>query len=176
MGRQKLLERIGGRPLIARAVDAAAAWPTVVVASDAVAAELHALGLAERVRIVRNTEPERGMNLSLALADAAIAPEEAIAVLLGDLPDCDAATVARVVAAYDDEADVVIPRAGERFGHPVIFGPVARRAIAGLGDGDGLNRVRDGAGLRRRIVSVEDSRGFDDIDTEAELAARIARD
>jgi len=51
----------------------------------------------------------------------------------------------------------------------------ARRAIATLGDGDGLNRVRDAAGLRRRIVTVEDSRGFDDIDTEAELAARIAR-
>jgi molybdenum cofactor cytidylyltransferase len=175
MGRQKLLERIGGRSLIGRAVEAASAWPTVVVASDAVAAELVASGAAERVRIVRNAEPERGMNLSLALADAAIDASEPIAVLLGDLPDCDSATIARVVAAYDDDVDVVIPQAGERRGHPVIFGPVARRAIAGLGDGDGLNGVRDAAGLRRRIVAVDDARGFDDIDTEAELAARIAR-
>jgi CTP:molybdopterin cytidylyltransferase MocA len=175
MGRQKLLEQIGGRSLIARALDAAAAWPTVVVASDAVAAELAALGMAERVRIVHNGEPGRGMNRSLALADAVIPADEPIAVLLGDLPDCDAATVARVVAAYGDGVDVVIPQAGERFGHPVVFGPAARRAIATLGDGDGLNRVRDAAGLRRRIVAVEDSRGFDDIDTEADLAARIAR-
>jgi CTP:molybdopterin cytidylyltransferase MocA len=176
MGRQKLLEQIGGRSLIRRAVDAAAAWPTVVVASDAVAAELQASGVAERVRIVRNAEPERGMNLSLALADAAIDAAEPIAVLLGDLPDCDAATIARVVAAYGDDVDVVIPQAGERRGHPVIFGPIARRAIATLGDGDGLNRVRDAAGLRRRIVAVDDARGFDDIDTEAELAARLARE
>jgi len=175
MGRQKLLERIDGRSLILRAVDAAAAWPTVVVASDAVAAELHAAGVAERVRIVRNGEPERGMNRSLALADAAIDRAEPIAVVLGDLPDCDAATIARVVGAYDDDVDVVIPQAGARFGHPVVFGPVARRAIATLGDGDGLNRVRDAAGLRRRIVVAGDTRGFDDIDTEAELAARLAR-
>jgi CTP:molybdopterin cytidylyltransferase MocA len=175
MGRQKLLERIDGRSLIVRAVEAAAGWPTVVVASDAVAAELRASGLAERVRIVSNTEPERGMNRSLALADAAIPSDEPIAVLLGDLPDCDAATIARVVAAYGDDVDVVIPQAGERRGHPVVFGPAARRAIATLGEGDGLHRVRDAPGLRRRIVAVDDPRAFDDIDTEAELAARIAR-
>jgi CTP:molybdopterin cytidylyltransferase MocA len=175
MGRQKLLERIEGRSLIGRAVDAAAGWPTVVVASDAVASELGALGIADGVRIVRNNEPERGMNRSLALADAAIAPDEPIAVLLGDLPDCDAAAIARVLAAYGDDVDVVVPQAGDRLGHPVIFGPAARRAIATLPDGDGLNRIRDAAGMRRRVVAVDDARVFEDIDTEAELAARIAR-
>jgi len=174
MGRQKLLERIDGRLLIGRVVDAAAAWPTVVVASDAVAAELAASGAAGRIRIIPNNEPERGMNRSLALADAALPPDEPIAVVLGDLPDCDAAAIARVVAAYDDGVDVVVPQAGERLGHPVIFGPAARRAIATLGDGDGLHRVRDQAGLRRRIVAVGDARAFEDIDTEAELAARRA--
>jgi CTP:molybdopterin cytidylyltransferase MocA len=176
MGRQKLLERIGGRSLIARALEAASAWPTVVVASDAVAAELASSGAAERgVRVVRNDEPERGMNRSLALADAAIDPNEPIAVLLGDLPDCDAATIARVTGAYADDVDVVVPQAGERFGHPVVFGPAARRAIATLGEGDGLHRIRDAAGLRRRVIAVDDARAFDDIDTEAELAARLAR-
>ena len=175
MGRQKLLERIDGRSLIARALDAAAGWPTVVVASDAVAAELQASGAAGRVRIVRNAEPERGMNHSLALADAAIDAGEPIAVLLGDLPDCDAAAVARVVAAYGDDVDVVVPQADGRLGHPVVFGPAARREIAHLGDGDGLHRVRDAATLRRRLVAVADPRAFEDIDTEAELAARIAR-
>ena len=175
MGRQKLLERIDGRSLIRRVVDAAAAWPTVVVASDAVAAELTASGVAERVRIVPNNEPERGMNRSLALADAAITASEPIAVLLGDLPDCDAATIARVLGAYDDDVDVIVPQAAERFGHPVVFGPAARRAIATLGEGDGLQRIRDAAGLRRRIVAIDNPSAFEDIDTEAELAARRAK-
>jgi len=59
-------------------------------------------------------------------------------VLLGDLPDCDASTIARVVAAYDDDVDVVIPQAGERFGHPWSLDP-SHGADCGLGDGDGLN-------------------------------------
>jgi CTP:molybdopterin cytidylyltransferase MocA len=176
MGRPKLLERIGGRSLIARAVAAAGDRAVVVVASRAVAAELAATGAGEGLRIVRNDEPERGMNHSLRLADAAIPAAEPIAVLLGDLPDCDAAAVSRVVDAYDDDVDVVVPQAGGRLGHPVVFGPQARREIAALADGDGLHRLRDAPALRRRIVAVDDARAFDDIDTDAELQARAARD
>jgi CTP:molybdopterin cytidylyltransferase MocA len=175
MGRQKLLERIDGRSLIERAIDAASAWPTVVVTSDAIAAELAHHGLADRVELVINNEPERGMNVSLALADAFLDPDEPIAVLLADLPDCDSVAIGRVVDEYDASSDVVVPQSGERFGHPVVFGPAARRAIANLGEGDGLSRIRDDATLRRRIVPVRDAGAFTDIDTEAELAARIAR-
>ena len=170
MGRQKLLEPIDGRPMIRRAVDAAAGWPTVVVASAAVAELLRDAA----VRIVRNDEPDRGMSHSLRLADAAIAPDEPIAVLLGDLPDCDARAIARVVDAYDAAADVVVPRVGTRLGHPVVFGPAARARIAALPDGDALHTLRDDPGLRRRIVDVADAAAFEDIDTEADLAARTA--
>lgn len=171
MGRQKLLEPVDGRTMIRRAVEAAARWPTVVVASATVEAELRDAA----VRIVRNNEPDRGMSRSLQLADAAIAPDEPIAVMLGDLPDCDAAAIARVVDAYGDDADVVVPRAGTRFGHPVVFGPNARRKIAGLPEGDTLQQLRSDETLRRRIVDVPDERAFVDIDTDAELAARRAK-
>jgi CTP:molybdopterin cytidylyltransferase MocA len=171
MGRQKLLESIDGRPMIRRAIDAAARWPTFVVASAAVAEQL----AGADVRIVLNDEPDRGMSHSLRLADAAIAPDEPIAVLLGDLPDCDEDAIARVVDAYDTEADVVVPRAGKRFGHPVVFGPGARARIAGLPDGDALHTLRDDPALRRRVLDVPDASAFEDIDTEEELAARVSR-
>jgi hypothetical protein len=58
----------------------------------------------------------------------------------------------------------------------VVFGPAARRLIAGLGDGDGLHRIRDDMTLRRRVVAAADARAFDDIDTDADLNARRARD
>ncbi len=143
----------------------------MVVASDAVAAEVEAYA-GERVRVVRNAEPERGMTHSLALANAAIAPDETIAVLLADLPDCDAAAIARVIAASGPAWDVVVPRAGERFGHPVVFGPAARARIAALPEGDALHRLRDDPALRRRVLDVPDARAFADIDTEADLRAR----
>jgi CTP:molybdopterin cytidylyltransferase MocA len=168
-----LLERLDGRTLIARALDAAAAWPTLVVASPAVAAEIAAQPLPRAgLRIVPNDEPERGMTHSLALANAALVPGEPIAVLLADLPDCDATAIARVIDAYDAGCDVVVPRAGERFGHPVVFGPAARARIPALPEGDALHRLRDHATLRRRIVDVPDDRAFADIDTEADLRAR----
>jgi len=112
------------------------------------------------------------MTYSLALANATIAPEEPIAVLLADLPDCDAAAIARVIDAYDASSDVVAPRAGERLGHPVVFGPAARARIAALPEGDALHRLRDDPALRRRILDVPDARAFADIDTEADLRAR----
>jgi CTP:molybdopterin cytidylyltransferase MocA len=168
MGRQKLLETIDGRPMIWRAIDAAARWPTVVVASAAVAATL----ADASVRIVRNDEPERGMSHSLRLADAAIPPDEPIAVLLGDLPDCDSAAIARVVDAYDANVDVLVPCVGKRLGHPVVLGPAARAKIRGLPDGDTQSTVRDDPSLRRRLLDVDDARAFEDIDTEDELAAR----
>jgi CTP:molybdopterin cytidylyltransferase MocA len=171
MGRQKLLEPIDGRPMVRRAVDAAARWPTVVIASATVAELLH----DARVRVVRNDDPDRGMSHSLRLADAAIPAGEPIAVVLGDLPDCDARAIARVIDAYDAGADVVVPRAGTRLGHPVVFGPAARARIAALPDGDALHTLRDDPALRRRIVEVADAAAFEDIDTEEELAARIGR-
>ena len=142
-----------------------------MVASSAVATEA-SLHPRERVRIVHNDEPERGMTRSLALADAAIARDEPIAVLLADLPDCDAAAIARVVDAYRDDLDVVVPRAANRFGHPVVFGPAARARIAALPEGDALHQLRDDPSLRRHIVDVPDARAFTDIDTEADLRAR----
>ena len=171
MGRQKLLLPIDGLPMIVRVIDAAAQWPIVVVAGSEIATVLR----DAPVEVIRNAEPQRGMNHSLALANDAVAPGEPIAVLLGDLPDIDAATIARAIAAYDAEADVVIPRAGERFGHPVIFGPRARTRIAALPDGDSVRSLRDDPGLRRRYVDLATTAALADIDTPAEYEARSTR-
>jgi CTP:molybdopterin cytidylyltransferase MocA len=172
MGRQKLLEAIDGRPMIRRALDACATWPIVVVASPLVADALRAIPAAPPLRVAINAAPERGMTHSLALAHAAIDAREPIAIVLADMPDLDTATIARVVAAYGDDVDVVIPQAGGRMGHPVVFGPRARAKIADLPDGDALRALRDDPALRRRVVELPDARPFHDIDTEDELAAR----
>lgn len=171
MGRQKLLLPLGGRPMIAHAIAAASAWPTVVVTGSEVEPMLAALP----VRIVRNDAAERGMTHSLALADAAIEANGPIAILLADLPDITAADIAAVIAHYDDSIDVVVPRYGDRLGHPVVFGPRARRKIAALPDGDTIKQLRDDPALRRRIV--DSARGVPhDIDTPSDYARRLGQD
>lgn len=169
MGRQKLLLPIDGLPMIVRVIGAAAAWPTVVVTSHEVATILR----DAPVRIIENAAPERGMSHSLALADAAIAPDEPIAVLLGDLPDMRPERLAEVIAAYSEETDIVFARAGEHPAHPVVFSPNARKKIAGLPDGDSLRLLRDDQSLRRRVIDVAaDAAALTDIDTPAEYEAR----
>jgi CTP:molybdopterin cytidylyltransferase MocA len=168
MGTQKLLLPIDGRPMIQRVVDAAAAWPVVVVAGDEVASALRSMP----VRVVRNTAPERGMSHSLMLGNAVIDEAGPIAILLADLPDLTPAAIADVIAAYDDGIDVVVPRCGERFVHPVVFGPRARRKIAALPDGDTIKRLRDDPSLRRRLVQA-DAAALRDIDTPGDYRARI---
>jgi molybdenum cofactor cytidylyltransferase len=170
MGSQKLLLPIDGRPMIAHVIDAAAGWPLVVVAGAGVEPFL----AAAAVRIVRNAAPERGMSHSLALADASIAPSEPVAVLLADLPDITPAAIAAVIGAYDETIDVVVPRSGATFGHPVVFGPRARRKIAALPDGDTIKAVRDDPSLRRRIVAADRS-ALTDIDTPDDYRKRIDR-
>jgi len=172
MGRQKLLLPIDGIPIVSRVVNAASAWPTVVVVSDAAVGEALARSGA---RIVRNDAPERGMNHSLALADALVRRNEAIAVMLGDLPDCDPVTISRVINAYDAKSDIVAPEADGRRGHPVVFGPRARAKIAELPDGDTLRTLRDDPAFATRIVTGIDAGAFADIDTPADYEARLRR-
>jgi molybdenum cofactor cytidylyltransferase len=170
MGRQKLLLPIDGCPMLERVLQAASAWPVVVVAGDEVAASLASSDLC----IVLNAAPERGMTHSLHLADQVVRADEPIAVLLADLPDISARTIAAVIAAYNDEIDVVIPRHGDTFAHPVIFGPRARRKIADLPDGDTIQRLRDDSTLRRRIVETS-AESLTDIDTPADYSKRTAQ-
>ncbi len=170
MGKQKLLLPIDGRPMIAHVLDAAAAWPIVVVTGTEVAPTLG----HTTVRIAINDAPERGMSHSLALGNAVVDKTEPIAVLLADLPDITATSIATVVAAYDDTVDVVIPHCGETFVHPVIFGPRARVKIAALPDGDTLKRLRDDPSLRRKLVEV-DPGCLTDIDTPSDYIQRIDR-
>jgi molybdenum cofactor cytidylyltransferase len=170
MGRQKLLLPIDGQPMLARVMAAAAAWPIVLVAGPEVAATLHPPG----ARIIINEHPERGMAHSLALADAAIAPDEPIAVLLGDMPDMSATTIGTVVAAYSQQTDIVVPRSGDQLTHPVIFGPRARKRIATLPDGDSQRTLRDDETLRRTYVDVDVApAACNDIDTPADYERRM---
>jgi CTP:molybdopterin cytidylyltransferase MocA len=172
MGAQKLLMRFRGRPLIEYAIAAARPWRPVLVAGPEVA---DALRDRDDVALVVNPQPQRGMAHSLALADEAISPGDALVVLLGDKPLVSERLIAELCAALGS-ADVAYPvdaRSGAP-GHPVVFWACGRRrlgrGIAALPDGDNLHALRDDPSLVRRAVRSEDEGGFFDVDTPGELA------
>jgi CTP:molybdopterin cytidylyltransferase MocA len=168
MGAQKLLMSFRGRPLIEYAIAAARRWRPVLVAGPEVA---DALRDRNDFTLVVNPEPQRGMAHSLALADEAISPGDALVVLLGDKPLVSERLIAELCATLAN-ADVAYPvhaRSGAP-GHPVLFSVSARRRIAALPDGDNLHVLRDDPSLVRRAVRSQDEGGFFDVDTPAELA------
>ena len=167
MGGQKLLLAVDGRTLLDRALAATAGYPTVVVASPAVR---EAVPPAAGRRVVVNAEPDRGMTHSLRIADALVDPESSLVVVLADTPLVDAALIARMAGALGD-ADVAFPVRGGRPGHPVVFGPRARRALGALPEGDTLRVLRDDPRWRRIEVQVDGPAPFTDVDTPADLAA-----
>ncbi len=167
MGVQKLLLPVRGVAMIDRVIEACADFPTLVVASPQIAEHLR----ASEVTVVLNTEADRGMSHSLRLAHAAIAPERAIAVFLGDKPLVTRELARRVVkAAQAASADVCFPQRDGVGGHPVYFSPRARDRIAGL-SGDTLQSLRDAPGLCRAIVPTAEEGAYLDIDDPGALHA-----
>jgi molybdenum cofactor cytidylyltransferase len=125
-GSQKLVEPIGGVPLVRKTVDALLGATlgeiVVVLGSDAGAVGAVLAGLP--VRLVTNPEYARGMSTSVRAGIGALAPTaEAALIALGDQPGVGAPIVDRLVERYRaGGAPIVAPiyRGGVR-GNPVLF-------------------------------------------------------
>jgi CTP:molybdopterin cytidylyltransferase MocA len=138
---------------------------------DEVAAYARQLGL--RVRV--NPAPERGMASSVALGFAAIAGGPAAAAWLWpvDHPAVRAATLRRLVAAFDEgEAgtEVARPRFRGIGGHPPLIARAVWPALAACaGRADGARGVLRAA--RVAAVEVDDPAVIQDVDTPADREA-----
>ncbi len=160
-GRNKLLVHEAGQtPLIARAIRACAGFPVVAVCSLETAPPAEALGAV----VVMNDAPQYGMAHSLQLADAAVAPERAIAILPADLAEIEPQHL-RLLAERFRGVDVLYPRRRDGTpGHPVLFSAQARRGIAALPRGDTIRMLRAAPRLRRLAVEIDDAWPYHDVD------------
>jgi len=137
-GGGKLLAKLGGQPLIEATLenlrDAPVDETIVVVGADAERFR----EICERygVRALENEDWERGQSTSV-LAGLRACGEEARAavVLLGDQPLVGAGAVERLVAAFAEEAKVVVATYGGRRRNPVLFSreiwPLLEAELAG---------------------------------------------
>lgn len=146
MGRPKQLVVVGGRALLAQAVETAldARLDALVLVLGHAAQEIRAalpIDADARLRVVVNAAYREGVASSLRAGLAAL-PEGTthVAVLLADQPTLSSATVRRVVAeALDSGAWITRPvwrEDGEVVpGHPVVLSGPALRELASL-EGD----------------------------------------
>lgn len=170
MGRDKLVEDVAGRPMLARVAHcllAAGLEPLVVVCRGPDDPRRAALvGLP--VTWVDAARPEDGMGASIAAGAAALpAGLAGVAVCPGDMPLLTASDVMAVVDAFDGATVTAACHQGRR-GHPVLFPARLLPGLVGLAGDTGA----------RPVLAAEQVRGVEvgpgclvDVDTPEDLAA-----
>jgi molybdenum cofactor cytidylyltransferase len=180
MGSNKLLEVLGGTPIVRHVVMAAkasSAAEVIVVTGnrgDDVRAALDGLD----VRFVDNPAFAAGISTSLRAGIASLsATTDAVVVALGDMPEVHAQHIDRLIAAFSpaDNRTIVVPTRHGKRGNPVLW---ARRYFSEMADVSGDTGAKHLLGLYAEQVADVDL-GTDavltDIDTPDALAALRAR-
>jgi len=171
----KLLADFKQKPIVRYAAEAALASktrPVIVVTghqADGVAGALKGL----EISFVHNPRFAEGLSTSLRAGLAALPPEtDAVAVVLGDMPEVSGALIDRLAGAIDPArgALIAVPTRNGKRGNPVVW---SRRLF------DDLARLEGDVGARHLIglhadaaveVPVDDEALFVDVDTPEALA------
>jgi molybdenum cofactor cytidylyltransferase len=182
--RNKLVEPVAGRPLVAWPVDAlleAGIDPVVVVVGFEADRIRTALG-GRPCRFVEHAGWREGMGSSLARAMDDLLTRsplpDAVLVCVGDLPGLRAADVARVVeAARRDTRDggaldpdrIVVPVFEGRRGHPVCFGARHFAALAQSTGDEGARSLLEQNADRVLRIEIANEAILRDVDTPTDL-------
>jgi CTP:molybdopterin cytidylyltransferase MocA len=172
-GGDKLMEEIGGEPLLRRAArEALGTGLPVIVALRPERAERTAALDGLPVERVFVPDADQGMSASLRAAVAEAPDEAPLAVLLADMPEIRTEDLIALIDAFEDGgADTVVRAASEDGlpGQPVIF-PARLRPdlLAVAGDAGGREILRRES---VRLVPLPGRRALTDLDTPEEFAA-----
>jgi CTP:molybdopterin cytidylyltransferase MocA len=178
LGRPKALEPFGGRPALARLLEALAAAGIdegVVVVGES-AAELAAAVDPAPLAWVENPDPAAGRTGSVRVGLARIADGRDVLLWPVDRPLGGAATVRalREAAREHPGAGSLVPVFAERRGHPILLRSALRPAIEVADPAASLRDVLRNAlgavGLVRLDVPVDDPGIHFDLDTEESVA------
>lgn len=155
-----------GRSLLAHSVERArAAFADVRVVLRA-GERGEDFGLPGDCRIVASPEAAAGMGHSLAAGAGSLrdSQAQAVAILLGDMPWIEPATLCRLADAAS-ASTIVLPRHAGQYGHPVIFGRDFWPALARLRGDEGARAVVRAHQGCWTVVEVADAGVWLDVDT-----------
>ena len=170
-GADKLLEKVGGIPLLRLQAEKARAVTTgpVLVALPSAPHPRHAALAGMDCTAVEVPDAAEGMNASLRRAFAALPLGTGCAMLLlVDLPDLTARDLQRVAGAVDLQDGTLIWRGATATGepgHPIIFHADLFDGFATLTGDSGGREIVARAGGRIALVPLEGRRARRDLDT-----------
>jgi CTP:molybdopterin cytidylyltransferase MocA len=170
-GSDKLLAKVGDRPMIeatVRSLLEGGVSEVVVVVPPGANDVRRAIDHLKGVRVVTNRARERGMFSSIQ-AGVRAAHGDPILVLPGDQPWVEPATIAALLARYDEAAAIVSPRFDGKRGHPVVIPAKYRDEILDATDGATLHDVLKAHAGERVDMDVYDRGVVRDVDVPADL-------
>ena len=149
--------------------------PLIVVLGHHAGEITATLPAAPGLRIVTNPDYQRGMLTSLQTGLGAVGGDApAILFTLVDHPAVRAQTVDHLVEEFfREQPALVIPRYGERRGHPVLLSPPIAREILALAPGSSAKQVIHAHCAKTRFLDVDDPGILQDIDLPAEYEALL---
>lgn len=171
--RDKLLEPVGGIPLLRHATLNAVATGLRVLVTLAPDRPLRAAVLADLdVQKVVVDNAVQGMSVSLKAGLAATHTQTPVMLLLADLPDLTAADLSNTLTAWRECPDLILRGTdrGGRPGHPVCFPPWAKPALLGLTADQGARDFLKSAQARTRFLPLPDHHATTDLDTPEDWA------
>jgi molybdenum cofactor cytidylyltransferase len=178
--RNKLIEPLGGKPMVRHVVEAAlesAASDIIVVTGNEKEAVMAALEDMP-VTFCDNTDYSSGLSTSLISGLNSLPADcDGALVLLGDMPAIDAPLLDRLIAAFDPAEDraIIVPTHDGRRGNPVLW---ARRFFDEMrtlsGDQGARALFAPYAGLVCEVEAGSDD-ALIDIDTKEALSAFLGR-
>lgn len=124
------------------------------------------------LKTVINPDPEQGPASSLRCGLKTLPPGVSdVVVLLGDQPLLEVQDVAAMMDAWRERGpgiELVVPRRGDRLGHPIVFGAAVRAAVR---DGQGVRAWREGHPQNVHFVAATHERFTVDLDTPEDVQA-----
>jgi len=171
--RNKLVELIEGEPVVRRvaavAVTSDASPIVVVTGHDAAAVENALRGLD--VTITFNPGYGDGLSASLRAGLRALPPNvDGALVLLGDMPNVEAATLRSLIAVFTGAEAICVPVHQGRRGNPVLWGSRWFAEMMEISGDIGAKSLMARHNARVIEVEVATNSIFADVDTPADFA------
>jgi molybdenum cofactor cytidylyltransferase len=178
--RNKLLELVEGKPIVARVAEAAlgsGARPVILVTGFEASRVAAALGDLE-VTIVQNPAHAEGLSTSLRTGLQALpADSDGALILLGDMPEIESSDLETLMAAFaaDQRRAICVPVRHGRRGNPVLWGAAYFAEMMSLSGDMGAKPLM--ARHQECVTEVPAASDgiFADVDTLSDLARLKAR-
>ena len=175
----KLLSKIGGRPMISHIIDAAekSEVDRIFVVTGHEQEKLREALTDHDINFVHNPDYAEGLSTSLRTAIGALDDDtDGVVVCLGDMPGISKNHINALINVFNPEAgrEICIPTFNGKWGNPVLWD---QRFF------DAIQNVSGDVGARHLIgehedvlceVPIEDNAVITDLDTPAALSAHIA--